>query len=87
MVICDFCLRQREDGACSLGLRIPKRMSCREFQPGIEKFCANPADFSSPAQIFQMATFFGIKGVELKKITSMTAQEKESRSKIQDGLT
>ena len=34
----------------------------------IEKFCANPSDYVGIQQIIQMATFFGIKGAELKKI-------------------
>jgi hypothetical protein len=52
-------------------------MGCREFDPGIEKFCSNPSDFKSSGQIVQMATFFGIKGAELKKVKIMaTMQEK-----------
>jgi hypothetical protein len=43
-------------------------MRCREFHPGIEKFCANPADFVSPHQIVEMARFFGLNGTELKKV-------------------
>jgi hypothetical protein len=46
-------------------------MGCREFDPGIDKFCANPDDFVSPNQIIQMATFFGIKGTELKKVKAI----------------
>jgi len=51
-------------------------MSCREFEPGIEKFCSNPADFVGTSQILQMATYFGIKGSELKKITLMAERAK-----------
>jgi len=51
-------------------------MSCREFEPGIEKFCSNPGDFVGTGQILQMATFFGIKGTELKKITIMAERSK-----------
>jgi hypothetical protein len=48
-------------------------MTCREFAPGVEKFCSNPSDFVSPDQIVQMAVYFGIKGIELKKV-KLTAE-------------
>jgi hypothetical protein len=57
-------------------------MSCREFGPGIERFCSNPSDFVDPRQIIQMATYFGIKGTELKKVKRMAASEESSRSQI-----
>ena len=79
MIICDFCLQFQNDGQCSFGLRIPKRMSCRVFDPGIEKFCSDSSDFTGARQIIQMATYFGIKGKELKKIKLIGAQEEESR--------
>jgi len=62
-----------------LGLKIPKAMSCREFGPGIEKFCADPKDFVNPSQIIQMATFFGFRKTELKKVKSMAEQEASLR--------
>jgi hypothetical protein len=62
-----------------LGLKIPKAMSCREFGPGIEKFCADPKDFVSPSQIIQMATFFGFRKTELKKVRSMAEMEESAR--------
>jgi hypothetical protein len=62
-----------------LGLKIPKGMSCREFAPVIEQFCSNPNDFVSPAQIIQMATFFGFKKAELKKIGLMANATESSR--------
>lgn len=68
MIICDFCLHHAQQGVCHLGLNIPKTMKCREFAPGIEKFCAKPADFVSPDQIIEMARFFGIERTELKKV-------------------
>jgi hypothetical protein len=68
MSICEFCVRQSADGSCRLGLNVPKTMRCREFEPGMEKFCANPADFAGPAQILEMARFFGLNGKELKKV-------------------
>jgi hypothetical protein len=71
MIVCEFCMRYKSDGSCGLGLNIPKRMGCREFDPGMEKFCSNPKDFVSPRQIIEMATRFGMKGMELKKIKLM----------------
>jgi hypothetical protein len=62
-----------------LGLNIPKGMSCREFGPTIEKFCSNPNDFVSPSQIIQMATYFGFKKAELKKIKQMAEVAESSR--------
>ncbi|MFN2576368.1 MAG: hypothetical protein ABR607_01615 [Pyrinomonadaceae bacterium] len=50
-------------------------MSCRQFKPGIEKFCADPKDFVSENQIVQMAIFFGFQRTELKKIKAMAAGE------------
>jgi hypothetical protein len=57
-------------------------MSCREFAPGIENFCSNPNDFVSPSQIIQMATFFGLKGTELRKVKLVAAQEEKTRLNI-----
>jgi len=75
MIVCEFCLNQTQGGACRLGLDIPKGLSCREFAPGIEKFCAEPKDFVNQNQIVQMATFFGFQRTELKKIKLMAARE------------
>ena len=71
MIICEFCLQFQKDGQCNFGLRIPKGMSCREFDPGIEKFCSDPSDFVNAGQILQMARFFGVKGSEMKKVKAM----------------
>ena len=68
MIICDFCLFHSTEGACSLKLNIPKTMKCREFNPGIGKFCAKPSDFVSSDQIVEMAKFFGLERTELKKV-------------------
>ena len=68
MIVCDFCLHRSEEGACGIGLNIPKTMKCREFAPGIERFCAEPTDFVSPNQIIGMARFFGLEKTELKKV-------------------
>jgi len=54
-------------------------MTCREFDPALEKFCSDRKDFVDPKQIVQMATFFGIKGPELKKVKRMATQEETSR--------
>jgi hypothetical protein len=70
MIICEFCLQYRQ-GKCGLGLNLPKTMSCREFGPEMERFCSDPRDFVNPGQIVQMATFFGIKKTELKKVKLM----------------
>ena len=55
-------------------------MSCREFAPALEKFCSEPKDFVGHAQIVQMATFFGMKGSELRKVTLMASLEESARS-------
>lgn len=68
MIICDFCVHHAQPGVCRIGLNIPKTMKCREFAPGIEKFCAKPTDFVSPNQIVEMATYFGLGRTELKKV-------------------
>ena len=77
MIVCEFCLHYTQGGSCKLGMNIPKSMSCREFAPGIEKFCSDPKDFVNQNQIVQMATFFGFQRTELKKIKTMAAGEEE----------
>lgn len=79
MKVCEFCLQFQLDGTCRLGLPIPKSMTCREFGPTLDKFCSDPKDFVDPKQIVQMATYFGIKGPELKKIKVMAAREESIR--------
>ncbi len=74
MKICEFCFHFGQDGSCGLGLKIPNGLSCREFGPTLEKFCADSKDFVNQKQIVEMATFFGIKGSELKKVKLMAAQ-------------
>ena len=68
MIICEFCLLHSPEGGCRLGLKIPKTMKCREFAPGIDRFCAEPTDFVSSNQIVEMAKFFGLERTELKKV-------------------
>lgn len=79
MIVCEFCSQHGPDGLCALGLSIPKRMSCRDFCPSLEKFCSDPKDFVSPRQIVQMAAFFGMKGTEIKKVKLMAAREESTR--------
>jgi hypothetical protein len=79
MIVCELCLHFNGRGECGLDLKIPKGMSCREFLPVIEKFCSNPADFVNSGQVVQMATFFGMKGTELKKVKLMAAREESAR--------
>ena len=79
MIVCDFCTQRRPDGKCELGLKIPNGMSCREYSPGMERFCADPKDFVNPRQIIEMAAFFGIKGMELKKVKRMAVGEESIR--------
>ena len=79
MIICDFCLHYSPVAKCALGLIIPKGMSCREFAPGLEKFCADSVDFVSPNQIVEMATFFGLQKMELRKVKTMAAREDRAR--------
>ena len=85
MIVCEFCLHYTPAGDYRLAIKIPKGMSCREFSPGIKKFCANPADFVSRNQIVQMATFFGFQRTELKKIKAMAGAE-ELRSAMALGV-
>lgn len=75
MIICEFCLNHTSDGDCELGLKLPNGMSCHDFQPGIQKFCADPKDFVGQNQIIQMATFFGLQKKELKKVRQMADRE------------
>lgn len=86
MVICELCIRQERDGGCDLGLNVPKRMACREFVPGIERFCADSNDFVSPSQIVEMATYFGVAKAELKKVKIMAAQERILRAQVPSAI-
>lgn len=79
MIVCELCLHFNGSGECRLDLKIPKGMSCREFVPGLEKFCSNPNDFVNSGQVVGMATFFGMKGTELKKVKVMAAREESAR--------
>ena len=80
MLVCEFCLHYMQNGSCKLALNIPKGMSCREFSPGIEKFCSDPKDFVDPSQIIQMATFFGLQKMELRKVKQMAVRQESAVS-------
>ena len=79
MIICELCSHYGLSLECRLGLRIPKGMSCQDFGPTMEKFCSDPTDFVDERQIIQMATFFGMKGTELKKVKHMASREVSAR--------
>ena len=79
MRICELCSHYGVSGECGLGLRIPKGMSCQHFGPTMEKFCSDPKDFVNERQIIGMATFFGMKGTELKKVKLMASREESAR--------
>ncbi len=87
MIICEFCIKRQEDGKCSLGLNLPKAMGCYGFTPGIEKFCSKSSDFVNATQIIQMATYFGIKSSEMKKIKVIAQQEEQARLQMKQQLT
>ena len=55
-------------------------MGCREFAPSLERFCSESKDFVGRAQIVEMATFFGMKGSELKKVNLMASREESART-------
>jgi hypothetical protein len=78
MTVCEFC-RHFQEQECHLGLNIPKTMSCREFAPSMQQFCADPKDFVNGAQIIQMARFFGFQRTELKKIRAMAEKAETAR--------
>lgn len=82
MIVCDFCLHHTDDSKCNLGLNKPKTMSCREFGPGMRKFCSDPKDFVDPGQIIEMARFFGFQKTELKKVKSMAERADEYRTAL-----
>ena len=80
MTVCEFCDHfQKQE--CRLGLNLPKGMSCREFAPSLQQFCADPKDFVNGAQIIQMARFFGFQRGELKKVSLMAADEEGLRAR------
>lgn len=79
MIICELCSHYGLSGECGLGLRIPKGMSCQDFSATMKTFCSDPKDFVDERQIIEMATFFGMKGTELKKVRLMASREQSAR--------
>jgi hypothetical protein len=82
MTACEFCAfysAGEAGGKCLLGLKLPTGQRCIEFTPVMERFCSELKDFVNAAQIAEMATFFGFKGQELKKIKLMATQEETNR--------
>jgi hypothetical protein len=72
MTLCEFCVLQQADKRCANGHKTPNKMRCADFIPGLERFCATPADFKGQAQIKQMALYFGFAGKELKRVMAMS---------------
>ena len=79
MTVCEFC-EHYQRGECRLGLKLPKKMACAEFLPGIDQFCSDPKDFVNSSQIIQMASYFGFQKMELKKIKLMATREETARA-------
>ncbi|MGH9845730.1 MAG: hypothetical protein ACREEM_44040 [Blastocatellia bacterium] len=77
MTLCEFCVLQQSDGLCSNGHTTPAKMRCVDFAPGIERFCATPADYVGREQLKQMALFFGLAGKELKRVLAMSEAAKK----------
>ena len=81
MIICEFCVQYDPVAVkCGFGLNLPKHMRCREFEPGLDKFFAEKSDFVRSSHIIQMANFFGISGMELKKVKALASQEEALRA-------
>ena len=76
MKLCDFCVLQQTDGRCSKERKLPQKMRCVDFTPGLERFFATPADYAGPEQLSQMALFFGFAGNELKRVLAMRESAK-----------
>jgi hypothetical protein len=62
-------------------------MTCRDFGPTLGKFCSDAKDFVDPKQIVQMATYFGIKGPELRKVKLMATREEAARLYVSTATT
>lgn len=77
MTLCEFCQLQQKQGGCELGHQPPKKMRCRDFQPGFVRFFGDRADFTGRGQVEQMARFFGLTGSELKKVLTMADREEK----------
>ena len=77
--LCGFCNERAGDGTCRLGRPAPRGMGCRDFAPAMAEFFANPGDFTGVSQVVQMATFFGLRGSELKKVKLMASTAEHLR--------
>jgi hypothetical protein len=71
MTLCEFCMLQQAGGGCAKGHSVPKKMRCPDFSPGIERFCATPADYTGREQLRQMALYFGLAGKELQRVLAL----------------
>ena len=79
MKLCEFCTHQKADGQCAADRPIPAKMRCIDFTPGIERFCAAPADYTGREQLKQMAEFFGLAGKELRRVLALCDTPREGR--------
>lgn len=79
MKLCELCINQRADDKCAVGRPIPQKMRCTDFTPGIERFCATPADYAGREQLKQMAVYFGLAGKELRRVLTLSEPPREGR--------
>jgi len=79
MILCELCQLQRENGGCQLSYKPPKKMRCRDFQPGFDRFFGDRADFTGRKQLEQMALFLGLVHTELEKVRSMADREEKRK--------
>jgi len=77
MKLCEFCIHQQANDKCAVDRPIPKKMKCVDFTPGIERFCATPADYTGREQLKQMAVFFGLAGKELQRVLTLSETPRE----------
>ena len=74
MTLCEFCTLKNAEGQCAAGRPTPKKMRCIDFAPGIERFCDSLADYKGPAQLRQMAVYFGLAGKELRRVLALSVE-------------
>jgi hypothetical protein len=78
--LCEFCSEYDSDGTCRLGRLAPRGFGCRDYAPEMASFFSNPLDFTGVAQVIQMATFFGFRGSEMKKVKFMAVRAADLRA-------
>ena len=78
--LCEFCTERASDATCRLGRPAPRGMGCRDFAPEMAEFFTNPSDFIGVHQVVQMATFFGLRGTEMKKVKLMATRAEQKRT-------